>query len=367
MNTAAIIPINTSLESLLRDFRTPPELGFGRVMSPIMGVVDYEDGQWKTPRIEAYGEISLPPDAKVLHYGQQVFEGMKAYSNSKGDCYLFRAFDHWCRFNQSAKRMAIPEISQEDFMDCLHSVVVHCKPHIPQGSGESLYLRPVVFGRSRGMGLEPSSSYTFLLLASPSAAYFSQGEVHVFVEREHCRAAKGGTGGIKTAGNYGGAIQSALRAKERGFHQTLWLDAEHKRYVEEFSGMNFFAIRGDELWTPELSETILPGITRDAILKLAESLDLKAVEGLMDVDQLLQEIDEGVVCEAFACGTAAVITPIAEFGESDGTRHRLRHPMGQRAQHLRQKLVNIQHGLDEDPFAWRTLCEGDKTKLRRPQ
>ena len=248
--------------------------------------------------------------------------------------------------------MAMPEISEEIFMSSVDSIVAHQVNLIPKGEGESLYLRPFMVASGLGIGLAPSDEYIFMVIASPSGAYFSSDEVSVLVERSDCRAAPGGTGAAKAAGNYGGSIQSAIKARKLGYHQTLWLDAKNHRYVEELSGMNFFAVINDELYTPKLTDTILAGITRESLIQLARLQGLTVHEESVDVNEVIERIKDGSCTELFACGTAAVITPIAELGEEDGTRYKVKHSYGPVSKKLRETLVGIQQKSFDAPEGW---------------
>ncbi|SMF13992.1 branched-chain amino acid aminotransferase [Pseudobacteriovorax antillogorgiicola] len=346
------LPISPALRQVASDFTLPEPLGFGTHVAPIMVTCDFTSGAWQEARIAPFQAFSILPSAKILHYGQQIFEGMKAYRYENGHPRLFRPLDNLGRFNASARRMAMPEIPSQIFMSALGSMVHYLRGVIPQGVGESLYIRPVMMALDSGLSLAPSQDYRFYLIASPSGSYFAGGDVHALIERSDCRAAPGGTGSVKTAGNYGGSIKSAIHARSMGYQQTLWLDARHQKFVEEFSGMNMFAVRDGILYTPELNSTILPGITRDSVIKLARSLGYDVREEAIDIDELVSDIKSGICSELFACGTAAIITPVAALGEYDGTLYTLQNTASPVAMTLRTRLLEIQIGLADDPFHW---------------
>lgn len=329
----------------INDWQIPSELGFGKVMAPIMAQAEFHSGSWSEPTLVKYGPISLDPSAKVFHYGQEIFEGMKAYRNSENQAFLFRPLMNFKRFNASALRLAMPEVSEELFMNSVESLTYYCQEKIPNGYGQSLYLRPFMIATQPGLGLNISSEYKFLVLASPSGNYFPGEKVRVLIERNDCRAAPGGTGAVKAGGNYGASLLAYSRLKKRGFDQTLWLDAEHKKYVEEFSGMNFFAVIDGELYTPNLSETILPGITRDSIITIARKiLGINCYEKPIDIDELLNLIKSGSCTEIFACGTAAVVSPISEIHDQNGEIYHLTKPLGELAHSLKEIILSIQTG-----------------------
>ncbi len=349
------LSISEDLLQTIEHLTLPNPLGFGQHTAPIMANCYYREGEWGEPVLESLNPLVMMPTTKIFHYGQQVFEGLKAYRWNNGHPRLFRLEENWKRFNLSAHRMAMPQISQEIFCQSVQSLVYSLKNYIPQGKlGESLYIRPVMIALDSGLSLASSSTYQFFVLASPSGSYFSSERVVALVERDDCRAAPGGTGAVKTSGNYGGSIKSAINARNLGFQQTLWLDPRHNRFVEEFSGMNFFAVIDGELHTPALKNTILPGITRDSILLLASSLGIKVHEREIDVDELINQIKSKRCTEVFACGTAAVITPVAGLGEKTGEIYELSESTGPVSARLKKALLNIQYGIEEDPFAW---CE----------
>lgn len=346
------LKVNDNLALKIKNMKLPETLGFGVVRTPIMVYADYENDAWQEPVLCEWEKFLIDPSAKVLHYGQAVFEGMKAYRKPGQMPLLFRPLENFKRFNKSAVRMAMPEISEELFMSAICSIVSSLKDLIPGGAGESLYIRPFMVATGLGIGLAPSDRYRFMVIASPSGAYFKSEQVSVLIERNDCRAAPGGTGAAKAAGNYGGSIKSAKKARSLGYDQTLWLDATKHQYVEELSGMNFFALIDDKLYTPKLTDTILPGVTRDSLIQLATREGIEVCQLSLDIGFVIDEIASGKCTELFACGTAAAITPIASLGEEDGTRYTVKHAFGPMARKLKDLLIHVQETGKGAPEGW---------------
>jgi branched-chain amino acid aminotransferase len=271
---------------------------------------------------------------------------MKTFRLEDGRVALFRPELNARRFNGSARRMAMPELPEELFLEAVTSLSYHLRSIVPKGDGESLYLRPLMLATDVGLSLKPASTYKFLVIASPSGAYFASGKVTALIEREDCRAAPGGTGAYKVAGNYGSSIRADIKATSLKCQQTLWLDAVEKQYVEEFSGMNFFAIINGELWTPPLSDSILGGVTRDSVIQLARGMGMQVHEVPIHVEKLVTAIREGQCSELFACGTAAVISPVHALAERDGSLYELPELSGDESisLRLRRSLTGIQRG-----------------------
>ena len=349
-----ILPLTKELRHAVETFTPPSPLGFGNIMAPIMARADYRNGQWSNVQLTAYQPLTLDPACKALHYGQQIFEGMKAYSLADGRGALFRPLLNLRRLNESAARMAMPELPEALFMQALESLVHHLAPLIPCECDESLYLRPLMLATDTGLSLKPATKYTFLVIASPSGAYFSSSKVTALIERNDCRSAPGGTGAYKVAGNYGAAIRADIKAARLGCQQTLWLDAVQKTYVEEFSGMNFFALVDGELWTPPLSDTILGGITRDCVMQLARVMEVRVQESPIHINDLIAAIETGHCRELFACGTAAVVSPVHALAEQDGTVYDLPCSPAEDSLSLklRSHLIAIQTGQQIGPGDW---------------
>lgn len=346
------LSINKQLKNDVASCSLPSELGFGVVRTPVMAIAKYENGEWGEASLRPWQAIELDPSAKALHYGQAIFEGMKCYNHTEGPPVLFRPLENFARFNRSADRMAMPEISEDIFMSCVESVIYHQTSLIPRGKGESLYIRPFMIASGLGIGLAPSTEYLFMVIASPSGAYFANDSVSVLIERKACRAAPGGTGAAKAAGNYAGSIKSSIKARKLGYQQTLWLNAAGHQFCEELSGMNFFAVINGDLYTPKLTDTILAGITRDSIIQLARDINISVNEVSLSVDELIGQIESQDCTELFACGTAAVVTPIAELGEEDGTKYPVKHSYGPISKRLRDMLTGIQEDNQPAPEGW---------------
>lgn len=346
------LKIHNDALKAVSEFSLPSELGFGTVMAPIMIEANWKKGEWQPPEMLPYGNLSLAPTSKVLHYAQEIFEGLKAYKVEGKGPYLFRPEKNAERFQRSANRMAMPELPVNMFLEAAKAMTTHCQDFIPQESGQSLYIRPFMFATEESLGIKPSEEFKFLTIASPSCSYFSAGTLPVLIERTAIRACPGGTGRAKTGGNYAASLYSAKKAQEMGCLQTLWLDAIEKKYIEEMSGMNFACVINGELVTPELTETILDGITRDSILTLAKLNDIRVREEHMTIDDLISLIKSGECTEAFACGTAAIITPIHALIEEDGTTYNLPMTYGPMVKRLKEDLLAIQEGRLEGPSEW---------------
>jgi branched-chain amino acid aminotransferase len=351
MSGSRQVAIAAGVDKALGGFRLPETLGFGVTMVPVMYVAECLDGVWGEGCLRPYGPIELDPSAKVLHYAQEYFEGMKAYKVDSDRATLFRPERHCARFATSARRLCMPEVPEEVFMEGISTLAAWAEPFIPGNTCQSLYLRPFVIGTQPNLGLGVSATNTFIVGASPSEAYHA-GSMRVLVERNDTRAAVGGTGAVKVGGNYAASLLSAANAKTRGYDQSLWLDPQTRTTIEELSGMNVFAVIEGRLHTPKLNGSILPGITRDSLIELARSLGHEVVEETMAIDDLLSDIGNGRCSEAFASGTAAVVSPISVIGDTDGTEYALPQDPGPVAMSLKEALLGIQEGRQEDPFGW---------------
>ena len=338
---------------------------FGQVFTDHMITLRWSaDRGWHDGRLEPYGPFTFDPATMVFHYAQEFFEGLKAYRHDGGSIAMFRPDANAARFNRSARRMAMPELPEETFVRALELLVAQDRAWVPPGEGNSLYLRPFLIATQRGLGVNhPSSEYLFCVIASPAGSYFSGGvkPVTVWLSEEYARAAPGGTGAVKCGGNYAASFVAQQQAVEQGCDQVVWLDAAEHRWVEEMGGMNLFFVRGADqgggdgtphIATPPLTGTLLPGITRDSLLRLAPDLGVKAVEDRITIDQWREQCASGELTEVFACGTAAVITPVgrvrgkaAEWLIGDGTT-------GPVTARLREELIGIQYGRRPDPFNW---------------
>lgn len=337
------IHIDPKAIEMIKDYKPTGDFGFGKLMCPIMITCDFDGESWGSLEVIPYAPLQIDPAAKVLHYAQEIFEGLKAYKNDDSEVFLFRPGKNAQRFNVSAKRMAMPYFPEELFVESNKIMTSLCHDIVPNEVGASLYLRPFMIGTEPTLGVKPSKTYKYILIASPAANYFTKPSVSVYVERDTSRAAAGGTGFAKTGGNYAASLQSFGKLDNKDCDQTLWLDARNHKYVEELSGMNFMAVIENELVTPKLSDTILSGITRDSILKIAPKFGLKSVERDLDINELIQLIKDGKCTEAFACGTAAVITPISRLVDDNG-EYNLQNPEGKFSTEIKIEMLLMQSG-----------------------
>jgi branched-chain amino acid aminotransferase len=330
--------------------------GFGQIFTDHMVTIRYQEGVgWHDARLEAYGPLSLDPATAVFHYAQELFEGLKAYRRADGSIVTFRPFSNAARFNTSCDRMAMPRVPEELFVRALELLVDTDRDWVPTQEGHSLYLRPFIIATQRGLGVNsPSQEYMFIVIASPSAAYFSGGvkPVKVWLCEDYTRAAAGGTGAAKCGGNYAAAFVAQAQAVREGCDQVVWLDAVEHRWVEEMGGMNLFFVYGDRIMTPGLTGTLLPGITRDALLTLAPDLGIPAAEGRISTDLWREGNASGELTEVFACGTAAVITPVGQVKGATGEWTIGSGEPGPVTMRLREELVGIQYGERPDPHGW---------------
>jgi branched-chain amino acid aminotransferase len=337
--------------------------GFGRHFTDHMVTVRWDAGTgWHDAELVPYGPLSLDPATMALHYGQEIFEGLKAYRWSDGRIASFRPEMNARRFNRSARRLAMPEMPEELFLQAIEVLVGQDRGWVPDDPEMSLYLRPFMVSTEVGLGVKPASSYLFLLIASPAGAYFRGGvqPVSVWLSTEYVRAAPGGTGEAKCAGNYAASLIAQAQAAQQGCDQVVWLDAAEHRFVEEMGGMNLFFVYGSgpqaRLVTPELTGALLPGITRDSLLAVAADLGYGAEEGRVDVEGWRADNKSGRLTEVFACGTAAVITPVGEVKSADGGWTVADGQPGPVTMQLRHHLLDVQRGRTEDRHGWmRTL------------
>jgi branched-chain amino acid aminotransferase len=340
------------VERILRD------PGFAQFPADHMVRATYRDGEWSQPEIVPYQPLVLDPATNSLHYGQSIFEGLKAYRVADGDLALFRPERNAARFNRSAARLAMPELPEDLFVSGIEALVRLERRWVPEDTEKSLYIRPFMIGTEVGLGVRPSSEYLFLIMAAPAGAYFRGGitPVTVWLTDEYVRAAPGGTGEAKCAGNYAASLLAQAEAAEHGCDQVVWLDAAERHWVEEMGGMNLFFVYGEgpraRLLTPSLTGTLLPGITRESLLTLAADLGYDVGEGRINRDEWRDGCESGEITEVFACGTAAVITPVGSVRShrhswevGDGTP-------GPIAMRLRQTLLDIQTGRAPDRHGW---------------
>jgi branched-chain amino acid aminotransferase len=334
-------------------------LGFGRVFTEHMVTIPYrEPDGWQRGSLVPYAPISLDPAASVLHYGQAIFEGFKAYRQADGSVATFRPDANARRFNQSAERLAMPPLPVERFIEAADVLIGTDRSWVPAGSGESMYLRPLAIATEAALGVRPAKEYTFLLFGSPSGQYFPQGvkPVSVWLCTDYVRAAPGGTGAAKCAGNYAASLVAQQKAIDAGCQQVVWLDAIKHQYVEEMGGMNLFFVYeqagGTKLVTPALNGALLAGITRDSILTLAAELGYDKEERLISTEDWGRDLANGTLKEVFACGTAAVITPVGQVKFEGGSWAIHGGEPGPVATRLRETLLDIQYGRVPDKHGW---------------
>lgn len=342
--------IAPGVAAAIESFRLPEKLGFGLLNAPAMFSVEWRDGRWGRGQLLPYGPIEVWPGSRALQYAELVFEGLKAYRVGQARPNLFRPEENCRRLERSALRLAMPPVPEALFFQGIEAVTRACAAVIPTQSGRSLYLRPFLFGTESGYLLRNSESFRFMVIANPVEAYAS-GEMNVAIERVDVRAAVGGIGAAKAAANYAASLRASSGAVARGRTVALWLDGAEHRYIQELSGMNVFAVIDGKLHTPELDGAILPGITRDSLLVLARSLDYEVHERRMALDELLRGIQSGQCSEVFACGTAAIVSPIAVLADSDGHEYKPRQT-NEVAKRLRESLLAIQERRAPDPFGW---------------
>ena len=336
--------------------------GFGKHHTDHLVSIDYTAGTgWHGARVIPYGPIQLDPSAIVLHYGQEVFEGLKAYRWADGSIVSFRPDANAARLRSSARRLAIPELPEDLFLESLRQLIAVDNAWVPpRGGEESLYLRPFIFATEPGLGVRPADEYRYLVMASPAGAYFKGGirPVSVWLSTEYVRACPGGTGAAKFGGNYAASLVAQAQAAKSGCDQVVWLDAAERRYVEEMGGMNLFFVFGSggsaRLVTPELSGSLLPGITRDSLLQLAVDAGFVVEERKIDVDEWQKKAAAGEITEVFACGTAAVITPVSRVKYGDGEFSIGDGRPGAVTMALRDTLTGIPRGTFADTHGWMT-------------
>lgn len=333
------------------------KLGFGRIFTDHMLLMDYDEGQgWHDLRIVPYGDFSLSPAAMVFHYAQEVFEGMKAYRRQDGGIQLFRPADNFARMNRSNERLCIPKIPEEDVLKGLIELVRLEQDWVPSAEGTSLYIRPTIIATEPALGVKASSKYLFFIILSPVGAYYPEGlkPVRIYVEDYYVRATRGGTGETKCGGNYAASILAGEKAHHKGFSQVLWLDGVEKKYIEEVGSMNIFFKIDGKIVTPKLTGSILPGITRNSIIQLAKHQGLEVEERRIAVEELYQAYLAGKLEEVFGSGTAAVVSPVGELVYKDEIMNINNGRMGEFTRYAYNTLTGLQYGRLPDPFGWVT-------------
>lgn len=352
-----LVMINISYENIIenRKVEVPKNLVWGYNFTDHCFLMDYSTEKgWHNARITALKSLDIHPAAMVFHYGQTVFEGLKAYKNSKGEITLFRPQKNIERMNKSCARLVMPQIPEEVFMEAMKKLVTLEKDWIPTGYGEALYIRPVMFATQPALGVKPSNSYLFAIILSPVGAYYPEGfkPVKILVEEHYVRAVKNGLGECKTAANYAASLLAADEAKHKGFSQVLWLDAIERKYLEEVGTMNIFINFDDEIVTPELNGSILHGITRDSVITLLKSWGMNISERRISIDEVIEKHRQGKLKSAFGTGTAAIISPISHFSYKGELITINNGEAGELDKKLFDEISKIQYGLAEDKFGW---------------
>ncbi|MGP8153067.1 MAG: branched-chain amino acid aminotransferase [Smithella sp.] len=339
-------------------------LGFGKIFTDHFFNIKYKDGKgWYDPVIEPYRKLELDPTAMCLHYGQEIFEGLKAYRGQDGSIYLFRPEENIRRMNSSAERLCMPVIDENLFMEAMKTLVILEKDWIPHGIGTSMYIRPTMIATEAALGVHPASEYLFFIVVGPVGAYYPQGfsPTKMYVSEEYSRAVRGGIGHVKAAGNYAASLYASRIATNMGYTQVLWLDSAEKKYVEEVGTSNIFFLIGEELITPPLAGSILPGVTRNSVITLAKHLGTKVTERPISINEVISTLQNGSLKEAFASGTAAVVSPVGQI-HFRGKEYLINGGnTGVLAEELYDEIMKIQYGLKDDPFGWRIkILDGKK-------
>lgn len=335
--------------------RDESKLGFGRLFSDHMFLMNYNPEKgWHKPRIEPLHNLSLHPSAMILHYGQEVFEGMKAFRGEDNSIYLFRAGDNLARFNISSRRICIPEIDKKKVYEYLKRLIAIDKRWVPRTHGTALYIRPNVIAMDPFLGVRPSETYIFYIITGPVGAYYPEGfnPVSIYVSTQYVRAVRGGVGEAKTCGNYAASLMGQVEAKNLGFTQVLWLDAIERKYIEEVGTMNICFLIDDEVITAPLTGSILPGITRDSVMQICRKWGMKVSEKLVSIEEVISGIQSGRVKEVFGTGTAAVISPVGMI-HYKGVNHEVAGgKTGKLSKRLFDFLTGLQYGKVKDTFGW---------------
>ena len=338
--------------------KTKPDdskLGFGTIFTDHMFNMDYnpQDG-WHNPRIEPYASIDMDPATMVLHYGQGVFEGLKAYRTDTGAVQLFRPKDNFKRMNNSSRLLCIPQIDEDFAIDALKKLLTIEKDWVPSAPGTSLYIRPTIIATDPFLGVRASHTYRFFIILSPVGAYYPEGfnPVKIWVTRNHVRAVRGGVGEAKTLGNYAASLYAGEQAHKQGYTQVLWLDGIEQEYIEEVGAMNIFFVIKGELITPMLTGSILPGITRDSVISLAKMWGIKVSERKIGISEVIDVHAAGELDEIFGSGTAAVISPVGEIKYGDTVLTVSDGKVGEMAKKFYNELTDIQYGKTKDPAGW---------------
>lgn len=349
--------MNINITKIKNPKEKPDEsnLSFGKKFTDHMFIMDYkQDDGWYDPRIEPYGPLQFDPSSMVFHYAQETFEGLKAYKTLSGDIQLFRVKNNIKRLNKSNERVCIPELNEEEVFEAIKEVVLLDKDWIPKTEGTSLYIRPFVIATDPYIGVRPSSTYKFMIILSPVGAYYKEGlnPTKIYVEDKYVRAVSGGTGVAKTGGNYAASLIAQVEANKKGYAQVLWLDGIDRKYVEEVGTSNAFFVKEGKVYTAPLSGSILGGITRDSAITLMKDWGIDVIEKRFTIDEVFEWHSQGVLEEAFATGTAAVISPIGQLGWKGQDIILNNNKIGNISQRLYDTITGIQYGNIKDKFNW---------------
>ena len=327
-------------------------LTFGKIFTDHMFISKYKNGVWSSGEIKPYENISISPSARTLHYGQAIFEGMKCFKSEEDELFLFRPEENYKRFNKSSVRLAIPEIQEDIFFNGLKELLKIDSEWVKKGIGNALYIRPFVFASEPSINASEANEYTFMIICSPSKSYYGNMEISVKIEEKYSRAAKGGVGYAKAAGNYAAAFYPTKLAIEQGFQQIIWTDSNNHNAIEEAGTMNLFFVIGDKLITSPTSDSILDGITRKSIIELAKFHNIDVLEREITIDEILKEHKSGNLKEIFGSGTAVVVLPIKSFGHRDQL-YTLSSEKSSVSSFLKEKLNNIQYNISNEFKNWK--------------
>ncbi|MBW2487706.1 MAG: branched-chain amino acid aminotransferase [Deltaproteobacteria bacterium] len=347
--------VTVTASAQLKEKPDESKLGFGTLFTDHMFIMDYEpDKGWHSARIAPYGPMALDPSTMFLHYAQGAFEGLKAYRTESGSIQLFRPQENFKRLNRSCRRLCMPELDENFALDALKQLLTMEKDWVPGAPETSLYIRPTLIAMDPYLGVRASHTYRFFIILSPVGAYYPEGfnPVKIQVTHEYVRAVRGGVGEAKTPGNYAASILAGEKAHKEGYSQVLWLDGVEQKYLEEVGSMNIFFVINDEIVTPELNGSILPGITRDSVIRLARHWNDKVSEKKISIDELMQAHADGKLQEVFGSGTAAVISPVGEIKYGDQVITISGGEVGPVALKYYKAITDIQYGKAEDPLGW---------------
>ncbi len=325
-------------------------LGFCKYYSDHMFIAEYEEGEWKNFKIKPFQDLKLSPACTTLHYGQTIFEGLKAYKNNNDEILIFRADKNAERFNKSAERMCMPKLPKNIFINSINELLKIDRDWVPKEDNSSLYIRPLMFAEDPNIGIKPAEKYIYIIICGMAGGYYSE-PVNVKIETKFTRAISGGVGYVKTAANYAAALYPAVKSQSEGYHQLIWTDGKKHKYVEESGTMNLFFVIDGKLLTPPLGDTVLDGVTRDSIIYLCKNLNIDLEVRKISVEEIIISIKNGSLTEAFGAGTAATIAPIKMIGY-ESKKYEIPHVSNTLSDKILSKLNKIKYGIDDDIFNW---------------